>query len=263
MKISQITRLVTRLAIAGLVLSLQGLVVSSTERAAIATPRSEKILKKDDIAYYNIVEETQPNSHKIKTLVRFFYARQFDGRNMTDAIAIERSNNRVSRIIRAKSATIVRGKKSWDLYNGTVYEIDPKSQNLRTTKQFKRLQVSPGLTPLNLAVPDRSLENSESTQDNITSAQITEAVQPNGTKVKRLERFFYTHKFDGQKMTDIMTIDFSQSEVINVNDARSGKWDASKKSWDLSNGTTYTIDLKSQSLMQIKFDRFQLQLPTI
>jgi hypothetical protein len=110
MKIPQITRLVTSLAIAGLTLSLQELVVSSTERDAVATmersPKPEKLLQKDNITYYNIVEETQPNGTKIKNLVWFFYAHQFDGQNMTDAIAIDRSQNRVSRIIRAKSATL-------------------------------------------------------------------------------------------------------------------------------------------------------------
>jgi lipopolysaccharide export LptBFGC system permease protein LptF len=263
MKTSQIACLVASLAIAGLTLLLQELVVSSTERDAVATmersPKPEKTLKKDNITYYDIVEETQPNGTKIKNLTRFFYAHQFDGQNMSDALAIDRSQNRVSRIIRAKSATLGSGKKNWDFYNGTVYEIDPKSQEPKTIKQFKRLRVSPGQTPLTLAVPDRLPEKSASKQDNIIYAQIAEETQPNGLKVKNLERFFYTRKFDGQKMTDVMTIDLSQRAVINVTDARSGKWDVSKKNWDLSNGTTYTIDLKSKSLMKTKFDRFQIQ----
>lgn len=96
-------------------------------------------------------------------------------------------------------------------------------------------------------------------KDNITYYDIAEEIQPNGTKNKNLVRFLSARQFDGRNMTDIMTIDLSQCQIINVTDARSGKWDVNKKSWDLANGTTYAIDLKSKNLMQTKFDRLQLQ----
>jgi lipopolysaccharide export LptBFGC system permease protein LptF len=264
MKIPHIDRSLMSLAVASLtLLSLQVLVVPSSERDAIATmersQQPERSQPKDNITYYDIAEEMQPNGTKIKNLVRFFCARQFDGRTMTDAIAIDRSYNRVSRVIRAKSATLGSGKQTWDFYNGTVYEIDPKSQEPKTIKQFKRLRVSPSQNRLTLAVPNLMPEKLASKQDNITYAQTAKATPSNGDRNHNLERFFYARKFDGRTMTDIMTIDLSQPQVINITDAKSGKWDINKKSWNLANGTTYTIDLKSQSLIKTKFDRFQFQ----
>jgi lipopolysaccharide export system permease protein len=151
--------LVLSLMVTGLTFVLQEAVVPAAKLEAAATmdralKQEKPAFKKDNITYSDITKEKQKDGTEIQNLVRFFYARQFDGQEMKDVMVIDRSQSEVSRVIDAKSGKLDIGKKTWDFSNGTVYEIDPKSKN-STKSQFEHLKVSLGKTPLDIAAPDR------------------------------------------------------------------------------------------------------------
>jgi lipopolysaccharide export system permease protein len=151
--------LVLSLMVTGLTFVLQESIVPAAKLEAATT--MERALKqgkpsfqKDNIIYPEFAEEKQPDGSKVRNLVRLFYARKFNGQEMTDLIVIDRSQSEISKVVNAKSGKLDIGKKTWDLSNATVYEIDPKSKT--TTKaQLESSSLNMGKTPLEIAALER------------------------------------------------------------------------------------------------------------
>jgi lipopolysaccharide export system permease protein len=159
-----------RLVVPALVLSLMVTLLTFVLQESIvpaakleAATTMQKALKqekpsfqKDNIIYPDFAEEKQPDGSKIRNLVRLFYARQFNGQEMTDVMVVDRSQGEVSRVIDAKSGKLDIGKKTWDFYNGTIYEIDPKSRtSSKKVIQFDHIEVNLGKTPLEIGALER------------------------------------------------------------------------------------------------------------
>jgi Lipopolysaccharide export system permease LptF/LptG len=261
-RIAQVTGLVVSLMVVGL--SLQEPMVSIQEQnfvpsTNLALKQQEKsALKKDNITYIDIREEKQPDGSRIETLVHFFHASKFDGIKMTDVIVVDRSQGKVNRIIQAKSGRISNDKKSWDFSNGKIYEIDSK-HNQFTNNRFKNLKVNLGKTPLEIAALDQPQKNSTLKKDNVTYLDVLENT---GNQTQHLVRFFYIRKFDDPDMTDVMIIDFSQSEVVRVIEAMSGRSESNigKKKLYFENATVYDIDYKSRNSTRIQSEHLQMDL---
>jgi lipopolysaccharide export system permease protein len=151
--------LVLSLMVTGLTFVLQESIVPAAKLEAATT--MERALKqgkpsfqKDNIIYPEFAEEKQSDGSKIRKLVRIFYARQFNGQEMTDIIVIDRSQSEISKVVNAKSGRLDIGKKKWSLSNATTYLINPKSEG--TTKGYlESSELDMGKTPLEIAALDR------------------------------------------------------------------------------------------------------------
>lgn len=259
MKIVQATGLIMSLTATGLLLQ-KSVIAAEKQDVVFSTnlllEQKKSAFKKENITYIDIGDEKQPDGSQIKNLVRFFHASKFDGVKMTDVLVVDRFQNKIQRIIKAKSGKLSADKKSWDFSNGKVYVIDPI-----TYKQFKHLKVALAKTPLEIATLDQHQEVPQSKQENFTYSDTIEKYQTDGSKVKYLSRFFYAHKFDGQQMTDPMIVDFTQNGVDRLIEASSGRLDIGEKTWNFFDGTVYEIDPKSKNSTKSQFKHLQMQLP--
>jgi lipopolysaccharide export system permease protein len=154
--------LVLSLMVTGLTFVLQEALVPAAKVEATATldqalKQEKPSFQKDNIIYPEYAEEKLPDGTKSRNLVRLFYAKQFNGREMTDVMVIDRSRGAISQVINAKSGKLNLGKKSWEFLDGTVYVIDPSSEN-STKSRFQNLKADLGKTPLELAAPERKPE---------------------------------------------------------------------------------------------------------
>jgi lipopolysaccharide export system permease protein len=151
--------IVLSLMITGVTFLLQESITPAAKVEAALT--MEKALKqdkpafqKDNIVYPEFAEEKQKDGTTTRNLVRIFYARQFNGQEMTDVMVIDRSVNEINRIINAKSGKLDLGQKTWDFSDGTVYTIDP--QTAKSTKGlFGHMKVNLGKTPLEIGALER------------------------------------------------------------------------------------------------------------
>ena len=126
-----------------------------------------RALKKEKPAFqqYNIFypeyqEVRQPDGSKVNVLSRLFYADQFDGQQMKDLTVVERSQEKLSRIVLAKSATWNSGQNTWDFFDGTVYLVAPDS-SYRKILPFEHQQLHLPRTPLDLAMNNPKLTAGE------------------------------------------------------------------------------------------------------
>ncbi len=98
-------------------------------------------------------------------------------------------------------------------------------------------------------------------KDNIMVPEFKE-VDLNGKKEQVLVRLFYAEKFDGKTMTGLTIVDRSQrdkglSQILN---ARSGRWNEGKNTWEFTDGTIYLIapDASYRNIVTFKHQQFQL-----
>jgi lipopolysaccharide export system permease protein len=151
--------LVLSLMVTGLTFVLQESIVPAAKLEAATT--MERALKqgkpsfqKENIIYPEFAEEKQPDGSTIRKLVRLYYARQFNGQEMTDVIVIDRSQSEISKVINAKSGKLDIGKKTWDFSNATIYDIDPKSEGTKKV-YLEHSHLDMGKTPLEIAALER------------------------------------------------------------------------------------------------------------
>lgn len=83
-------------------------------------------------------------------LVRLFYARRFDGRQMQGLTVLDFSQGALEQIVLAQSATWLQEKSTWLFENGTNY-IVAADGNYRNILQFDRQEISISRAPLDLA----------------------------------------------------------------------------------------------------------------
>ena len=99
-------------------------------------------------------------------------------------------------------------------------------------------------------------------EGNITFQQLQPAADGSGDE---LVRFFHARKFDGETMSDITVVDFSQEEgedgLKQIVSADSATWDFARNLWEFTNGTIYAVSPSGSFRQIIRFDRQDLQLP--
>jgi lipopolysaccharide export system permease protein len=146
---------VLSLMVTGVTFMLQESITPAAKvEAALTMERALKqdkpSFKKDNIIFPEFAEETQKDGSKSQGLVRIFYARQFDGQEMTDVLVIDRSINQVNRIINAKSGKLSLGEKTWELTDAMVYEPTTGKRGFSG-----RMMVNLGRTPLEIGALER------------------------------------------------------------------------------------------------------------
>jgi lipopolysaccharide export system permease protein len=151
--------IVLSLMITGVTFLLQESITPAAKVEAAVTmekalKQDKPAFKKDNIVYPEFAEEKQKDGTTTRNLVRIFYARQFNGQEMTDVMVIDRSVNEINRIINAKSGKLDLGQKTWDFSDGTVYTIDPKTAK-STKGLFGHMKVNLGKTPLEIGALER------------------------------------------------------------------------------------------------------------
>ena len=99
-------------------------------------------------------------------------------------------------------------------------------------------------------------------EGNITFQQQQPAADGSGDE---LVRFFHARKFDGETMSGITVVDFSQEEgedgLKQIVSADTATWDFSRNLWEFTNGTIYAVSPSGSFRQIIRFDRQDLQLP--
>jgi lipopolysaccharide export system permease protein len=146
---------VLSLMITGVTFLLQESITPAAKVEAALT--MEKALKqdkpsfqKDNIIFPEFAEETQKDGTKSRNLVRVFYARQFNGQEMTDVMVIDRSINQINRIINAKSGKLDLSQKTWEFTDAMVYEPITGKRGFSG-----RMMVNLGRTPLEIGALER------------------------------------------------------------------------------------------------------------
>jgi len=121
-----------------------------------ATTILDEALKKDtnkfkqnNIIYPEYRKITKENGEKESSLIRLFYAEEFDGKIMKDLTIIDRSQPNLTQIILAQSATWNIADNKWDFYNGSIYLLTPDG-SYRNIITFQQQQLDLPQTPLKL-----------------------------------------------------------------------------------------------------------------
>ena len=115
-----------------------------------ALDREHPSFRDSNILYQEYGKVKQPNGKREKVLKRLFYAERFDGSFMRGLTIIDRSQNRLNQVVTAESAQWNPVDKTWDFFNGTIYEISPDA-SYRTILRFQYQQLQLPRTPLDLA----------------------------------------------------------------------------------------------------------------
>jgi lipopolysaccharide export system permease protein len=98
-------------------------------------------------------------------------------------------------------------------------------------------------------------------ENNILSSEYAEVKDKNGDTKRDLARIFYASKFDGNALSGITVLDFSQAGVTQIIAAEMAKWDMAKERWQFSNGTIYVVSPDGSYRNIFKFAEQEIQLP--
>ncbi len=140
--------------------------------------------KTRDILYQQYGEIVQPDGTKEEGLVRSFYARRFNGRQMLGLTVLDFSQGQLQQVLSAESAVWLPELNVWDLENGTTYLIGTDG-SYRSILRFSRQKLTLPRAPLDLANEQRN-----SAEMNITElTRHIDLVQKSGNlkEVKKLE----------------------------------------------------------------------------
>ena len=103
---------------------------------------------------YKEYDKVKRDDSKKTVLTRLFYAEEFNGKQMENLTILDRSQEEVSQIINAQSATWNIKNNTWDFFNGTIYVIAPDG-SYRNIVRFQHQQLALPKAPLDLANRDR------------------------------------------------------------------------------------------------------------
>lgn len=78
---------------------------------------------------------------------------------------------------------------------------------------------------------------------------------------RQVRRLFYAQSFDGQKLSGLTVLDFSQPSVSQVINAESALWDPIRRSWTFFNGTLYLVTTEGANQNILTFAQQQVQIP--
>jgi lipopolysaccharide export system permease protein len=122
-----------------------------------ASTTLERAMKREKLPFQdrNIIHTafdkvTLPDGQRVSMMQRLFYAEEFDGERMKKLTILDRSEQGLTQIVSAESATWNFAQNSWDFFNGTIYIIAPDG-SYRNIIRFDRQQLQLPRTPLDLA----------------------------------------------------------------------------------------------------------------
>lgn len=127
----------------------------STLRAALNQENVQ--FKSQDIFYQQYGEVPQNDGSTKQGLVRSFYARSFDGKEMRGLTVLDFSQGRLQQILAAESAMWLPEQNVWRFSKGTTYLVDPEG-NYRSILRFEDQNLQLPRAPLDLAQEQRSSE---------------------------------------------------------------------------------------------------------
>ncbi len=127
----------------------------TTMRAALNQTSPQ--FKTKDIFYQQYGELVQPDGKKEQGLIRSFYARRFDGKQMLDLTVLDFSQGKPTQILAAESAVWVTDQNVWKFRKGTTYIID-SSGTYHSILKFDQQDLQLTRAPLDLAQEQRSAD---------------------------------------------------------------------------------------------------------
>ncbi len=127
----------------------------STLRAALNQENVQ--FKNQDIFYQQYGEVVQENGATKQGLIRSFYARSFDGKEMRGLTVLDFSQGQLQQILAAESAVWLPDQNVWRFNNGTTYLIGTDG-NYRSILRFDDQDLQLPRAPLDLAQEQRSAE---------------------------------------------------------------------------------------------------------
>jgi lipopolysaccharide export system permease protein len=127
----------------------------STLRAALKQENVQ--FKNQDIFYQQYGEVPQEDGTTKQGLVRSFYARSFDGKEMRGLTVLDFSQGQLQQILAADSAVWLPEQSVWKFSKGTTYLVGSDG-NYRSILRFEEQNLRLPRAPLDLAQEQRSTE---------------------------------------------------------------------------------------------------------
>ncbi len=78
---------------------------------------------------------------------------------------------------------------------------------------------------------------------------------------REVKRLFYARRFDGERMSGLTVLDFSQTGANQVIAAEAATWDPENSIWTFYNGTIYLVTADGSYQNVLQFGEQQLQIP--
>jgi lipopolysaccharide export system permease protein len=98
-------------------------------------------------------------------------------------------------------------------------------------------------------------------EKNILSQEYADITNATGAREKVLSRIFYANEFNGDQLTGLTVLDFSQGNLTQIISAKAAKWEVGKGRWRFTNGTIYVVAPDGSYRNIFKFDQQEIQLP--
>lgn len=146
------------LMVTGVAFTLDQIVVPAAHYEATQTlERAVKgkvnLLGKRNIIYPEF-GKVKRNGKRIETLIRLFYAEEFDGQTMRGLTILDRSRPGFNQLLLAESAMWNAEDNIWDFNNGVIYAIAPDG-SYRNIVQFQHYRLPLPRAPLDFVKNDR------------------------------------------------------------------------------------------------------------
>jgi lipopolysaccharide export system permease protein len=98
-------------------------------------------------------------------------------------------------------------------------------------------------------------------EKDILSSEYTEVKTADGKSDRVLSRIFYASEFNGEELSGLTVLDFSQGGLTQIISAKAAKWEISKGRWQFSDGTIYVVSPDGSYRNIFKFAQQEIQLP--
>ncbi len=149
------------LIMAGVTFGLNDWVVpQTTQRASILQDgaRGKEIVSyQEKNIIYPEYERLDPNGRPREVLKTLFYAERFDGETMSDLTILDRSHTDANQVISATSANWDDAEQGWQIYNGSVYQID-RNGSYNNIQRFEQKFFELSEAPLVLATQCKNFD---------------------------------------------------------------------------------------------------------
>ena len=144
---------VLSLFVTGLTFTFNELITPAANYRASLTLETALKSERPPFQERNILyQEFQPaaDDANAQELKRLFYARRFDGETMYGLTILDFSQEGLSQVVSADSATWDFGGNTWDFYDGTIYVVSPDG-SFRHIVKFDNQELQIPRVPLDLA----------------------------------------------------------------------------------------------------------------
>jgi lipopolysaccharide export system permease protein len=98
-------------------------------------------------------------------------------------------------------------------------------------------------------------------EKDILNQEYANVTKADGSVERMLSRIFYAHEFNGDALSGLTVLDFSQEGLTQIIAAKSAKWEVTKGRWEFSKGTIYGISPDGSYRNIVKFEQQDIQLP--